>query len=31
MLAMLIYFETRHRGWLARFRERWEVLQLKRG
>lgn len=31
MVAMLIYFETRHRGWLARFRERWEVLQLKRG
>jgi len=31
MVAMLIYFETHHRGWLARFRERWEVLQLKRG
>ena len=25
------YFETRHRGWLPRLRERWEVLQLKRG
>jgi hypothetical protein len=30
MIAMLSYFETRHRGWLARFRERWEVLQLRR-
>jgi hypothetical protein len=30
MIAMLGYFETRHRGWLARFRERWEVLQLRR-
>jgi hypothetical protein len=30
MVAMLGYFETRHRGWLARFRERWEVLQLRR-
>jgi hypothetical protein len=31
MIAMLAYFETRHRGWLPRLRERWEVLQLKRG
>ncbi len=30
MVAMLSYFETRHRGWLARFRDRWEVLQLRR-
>ena len=30
MIAMLGYFETRHRGWLSRFRERWEVLQLRR-
>lgn len=30
MLAMLGYFETRHRGWMSRFRERWEVLQLRR-
>jgi hypothetical protein len=30
MAAMLGYFETRHRGWWARFRERWEVLQLRR-
>ncbi len=30
MVAMLGYFETRHRGWLARFRDRWEVLQLRR-
>ncbi|HLK86644.1 MAG TPA: hypothetical protein VKT27_09060 [Candidatus Binataceae bacterium] len=28
--AMLAYFETRHRGWLPRFRERWDVLQLRR-
>src|SRR5260370_29224506 len=30
MAAMLGYFETRHRGWWSRFRERWEVLQLRR-
>ncbi|HVB79470.1 MAG TPA: hypothetical protein VNE82_05890 [Candidatus Binataceae bacterium] len=30
MIAMLSYFETRHRGWLSRFRDRWEVLQLRR-
>ena len=30
MVAMMGYFETRHRGWLARFRDRWEVLQLRR-
>jgi len=30
MAAMLGYFETRHRGWWGRFRERWEVLQLRR-
>ncbi len=30
IVAMLSYFETRHRGWLARFRDRWEVLQLRR-
>jgi hypothetical protein len=30
MASMLAFFETRHRGWLARFRERWEVLQLRR-
>jgi hypothetical protein len=30
MIAMLGYFETRHRGWWSRFRERWEVLQLRR-
>jgi hypothetical protein len=30
MVAMLSYFETRHRGWWSRFRERWEVLQLRR-
>jgi hypothetical protein len=30
MAAMLSYFEARHRGWWSRFRERWEVLQLRR-
>jgi len=30
MIAMLSYFETHHRGWMARFRDRWEVLQLRR-
>jgi hypothetical protein len=30
MIAMLSYFETRHRGWLPRLRKRWEVLQLRR-
>lgn len=30
MIAMLIYFETQHRGWMPRLRERWEVLQLRR-
>ena len=30
MAAMLGYFETRHRGWWSRFRDRWEVLQLRR-
>jgi hypothetical protein len=30
MVAMLGYFETRHRGWMSRLRERWEVLQLRR-
>jgi hypothetical protein len=30
IVAMLGYFETRHRGWMSRFRERWEVLQLRR-
>lgn len=30
MIAMLSYFATRHRGWLERFRNRWEVLQLRR-
>ena len=30
MAAMLGYFETRHRGWWSRFRERWEVMQLRR-
>ena len=29
MIAMLGYFETRHRGWLSRLRERWGVLQRK--
>ena len=26
----IAYFETQHRGWLPRFRERWDVLQLRR-
>jgi len=30
MIAMLGFFETRHRGWWSRFRDRWEVLQLRR-
>ena len=30
MIAMLGYFETQHRGWMPRLRERWEVLQLRR-
>ena len=30
IVAMLAYFETQHRGWLPRFRERWDVLQLRR-
>jgi hypothetical protein len=30
IIAMLGFFETRHRGWWSRFRDRWEVLQLRR-
>lgn len=30
MIAMLAYFETAHRGWMPRMRERWDVLQLRR-
>ncbi|MGH7914146.1 MAG: hypothetical protein ACREPW_05790 [Candidatus Binataceae bacterium] len=30
MIAMLAYFETAHRGWMPRLRERWDVLQLRR-
>ena len=30
MTAMLGYFSTRHRGWVPRLRERWEVMQLRR-
>ena len=29
--AMLWFFNLKHAGWLQRFRERWKVLQLKRG
>jgi hypothetical protein len=30
-VAMLWFFNIKHAGWLQRFRERWKVLQLKRG
>jgi hypothetical protein len=30
MIAMLSYFQTRHRGWLRRLHERWKVVQQKR-
>lgn len=30
MIAMLSYFETRHRGWMPRLRERWAVPQPRR-
>jgi hypothetical protein len=29
--AMMWFFNLKHAGWLQRFRERWKVLQLKRG
>jgi hypothetical protein len=30
VIAMLGYFTRRHRGWMPRLRERWEVMQLRR-
>jgi hypothetical protein len=30
IIAMLGYFSTRHRGWVPRLRERWEVMQPRR-